>query len=181
MQGVLYCEIFEIMNNQEYTKSVKRYANIGLWGSVGVVIIAAFFQLASPWRFYASQHTVRWMLIAGGVLAVLAMSMALLVIRKQIPALRQADTLDAKLSGYAQHIRSLYLSMFAVVTLICVFMVLSAQSVLLMLAMVATLMLFLSYPNIYRMKVELGLTDEEMKALFGDRYIPDTKDDNAAV
>lgn len=165
----------------KYTRTIRRSANIGLWGSVGVVIVAAFFQLASPWRFYASPHTTRWMLVAGSVLAVLALSMSLLVIRKQIPALRQADTLEAKLSGYAQHIRSLYLSMFAVVTLICVFMVLSAQNVLLMLAMVATLMLFLAYPNIYRMKVELGLSDEEMKSLFGDRYIPDTKDDNDAV
>ena len=73
------------------------------------------------------------------------------------------------------------MSMMVVVLLICAFMVLSAQNVLLMLAMVATLMLFLAYPNIYRMKVELGLSDEEMKSLFGDRYIPDTKDDNDAV
>lgn len=164
----------------EYVKTIRRSANIGLWGSVGVVILAAFYQLVSPWRFYPSQYTARWMLIVGSILAVLAMSMSLLVIRKQIPSLRQADTLDQKLGGYAQHIRSLYISMLVVVTLICVFMVLSAQNVLLMLAMVATLMLFLAYPNIYRMKVELGLTDEEMKALFGDRYIPDTKDNNAA-
>lgn len=164
----------------EYVKTIRRSANIGLWGSVGVVIFAAFYQLVSPWRFYPSQYTARWMLIVGSILAVLAMSMSLLVIRKQIPSLRQADTLDQKLGGYAQHIRSLYISMLVVVTLICVFMVLSAQNVLLMLAMVATLMLFLAYPNIYRMKVELGLTDEEMKALFGDRYIPDTKDNNAA-
>ena len=165
----------------EYVKTIRRSANIGLWGSVGVVILAAFYQLVSPWRFYPSQYTARWMLIVGSILAVLAMSMSLLVIRKKIPSLRQADTLDQKLGGYAQHILSLYISMLVVVTLICVFMVLSAQNVLLMLAMVATLMLFLAYPNIYRMKVELGLTDEEMKSLFGDRYIPDTKDDNAAV
>ena len=164
----------------EYVKTIRRSANIGLWGSVGVVILAAFYQLVSPWRFYPSQYTARWMLIVGSILAVLAMSMSLLVIRKQIPSLRQADTLDQKLGGYAQHIRSLYISMLVVVTLICVFMVLSAQNVLLMLAMVATLMLFLAYPNIYRMKVELGLTDEEMKSLFGDRYISDTKDNNAA-
>ena len=164
----------------EYVKTIRRSANIGLWGSVGVVILAAFYQLVSPWRFYPSQYTARWMLIVGSILAVLAMSMSLLVIRKKIPSLRQADTLDQKLGGYAQHIRSLYIPMLVVVTLICVFMVLSAQNVLLMLAMVATLMLFLAYPNIYRMKVELGLTDEEMKSLFGDRYIPDTKDNNAA-
>ena len=95
--------------------------------------------------------------------------------------MRQAETLEAKLSGYAQHIRSLYISMFVVVALICCFMVLSAQNVLLMLAMVATLMLFLAYPNIYRIKVDLGLTDEEMKSLFGDRYIADPKDNNDAA
>ena len=160
----------------KYIKTIRRSANIGLWGSVGIVILAAFYQLVSPWRFYPSQYTARWMLVAGSVLAVLAMGMALLVIRKQIPALRQADTLEAKLSGYDRHIRSLYISMVAVVALICAFMVLSAQNVLLMLAMVATLMLFLAYPNIYRMKVELGLSDDEMKALFGDTYIPDTKE-----
>lgn len=165
----------------KYLKTIRRSANIGLWGSVGVVIVAAFYQLVSPYRFYPSQYTSRWMLVAGSVLAVLALSMALLVIRKQIPALRQAENIEAKLAGYAQHIRSLYISMLVVVVLICAFMALSAQNVLLMLAMVATLMLFLAYPNIYRMKVELGLTDDEMKSLFGDRYIPDTKEGDDEV
>lgn len=160
----------------KYTNSIKRSAAIGLWGSVAVVIVTALFNIVSPWRFYASQHTARWMLIAGSVLAVLAVSMSLLVVRKQIPALRQSEGLETKLSGYAQHIRSLYLTMLTVVALICVFDVLSAQTVLLMLAMVATLMLFLAYPNIYRIKVDLGLTDEEMKTLFGDKYISDNPD-----
>ena len=162
---------------EKYTKTIKRSAAIGLWGSAAMVIVTALFHFVSPWRFYPSTHTSRWMLIAGSVLAVLALSMALLVIRKQIPVLRQSADLETKLSGYAQHIRSLYLSMLAVVVLICVFTVLSAQNVLLMLAMVATLMLILAYPNIYRMKVELGLTDEEMKSLYGDKYIPDGGND----
>ena len=110
------------------------------------------------------------MLIAGSVLAVLAVSMALLIIRKQIPRLRQAESLEAKLTGYASHIRSLYLSIFAVVVIICLLMVLSNQNVLLMLAMVHLLMLFLAYPNIYRMKVDLGLTDEEMTLLWRPVY-----------
>ena len=159
------------MQYENYTKSIKRSAAIGLWGAAAAVILTALYQIVSPWRFYPSQHTARWMLIAGAVLAVLALSMSLLVIRKQIPALRQNESLEAKLNGYAQHIRSLYLTMLVVVVLICAFMVFSAQAVLLMLAMVATLMLILAYPNIYRIKVDLGLTDEEMKSLFGDQYI----------
>lgn len=155
----------------KYTSSIRRSAAIGLWGSVAAVILTALFHFVSPYRFYPSQHTSRWMLIAGAVLAVLALSMALMVIRKQIPSLRQNDSLEAKLSGYAIHIRSLYLTMLAVVVLICLFTVLSAQNVLLMLAMVSTLMLILAYPNIYRVKVDLGLTDEEMRNLYGDKYI----------
>jgi hypothetical protein len=46
-----------------------------------------------------------------------------------------------------------------------------------MLSMVATLTLFLAYPNIYKVKVDLGLTDEEMKSLYGDRYISDNKNE----
>lgn len=161
---------------EKYIKTIRRSANVGLWVSVGIVVSSALYTLVSPYHFYASQYTSRWMLVAGSVLAVLAVSMSLLVIRKQIPALRQAEGLESKLRGYAQHIRSLYLSMMVVVVLICAFMVLSSQNVLLMLAMVATLMLFLAYPNIYRMKVELGLEDDEMQTLFGDRYIPDTKE-----
>lgn len=157
----------------DYLKTIRRSSAVGLWGSVAAVIIAALFHLFSPYRFYPSVATSRWMLIAGSVLAVLAVSASLLVVRKQIPALRQNENLEAKLSGYAQHIRSLYLNMLAVVVIIAVLTVLSAQNVLLMLAIVSALMLFLTYPNIYRIKADLGLTDDEARTLFGDSYISD--------
>ena len=156
---------------EKYINTIQRSSRIGLWVSVTVVIITALFHFVSSYRFYPSTHTAHWMLVAGSVLAVLAVSMSLLVIRKQIPALRQAEGLEHKLSGYAQHIRSLYLEMMVVVVLICAMTVLSAQNMLLMLAMVATLMLFLAYPNMYKIKIDLGLSDEEMKTLFGDKYI----------
>ncbi len=159
----------------KYTKSIKRNAAIGLWGSAAAVIVTGIILFANLWPHTPSTYTSRWMLIAGAVLAVLALSMSLLVIRKQIPALRQSENLEAKLSGYAQHIRSLYLTMLAVVVLICIFTLLSTKKELLMLAMVATLMLILAYPNIYRIKVELGLTDDEMKSLYGDQYIAEEK------
>lgn len=152
-------------------KKIRRYSQTGLWGSMAVVILSAFFLYVSPVPFTQTTQVGRWMLIAGSVLAVLAVSMSLLTIRKQIPRLRQAESIEAKLTGYASHIRSLYLTMFAVVFIICLFMVLSNQRVLLMLALVSVLTLFLAYPNIYRLKVELGLSDEEMSQLFGDKYI----------
>ena len=164
------------MNNFETEiKKIRRYSQTGLWGSMAVAILSCFFLYVSPVHFTQTTQVGRWMLIAGSVLAVLSVSMALLTIRKQIPRLRQADGIEQKLTGYAAHIRSLYLTMFTVVFIICLFMVLSNQWVLLMLVLVSVLTLFLAYPNIYRIKVELGLSDEEMKILFGDNYIAEEK------
>lgn len=163
---------------RRHQQSIARTSAIGLWGSVAFVIIASLFLLVSPWQFYPSRHTAQWMLIAGSILAVLALSMALLVVRKHIPSLRQADSLDTKFAGYASHIRSVYSTLLFVVFALCAMMVLSNQNVLLMLAIVVVLFLFLSYPNIYRIKIDLGLTDDEMKLLYPDRYLPDQPDDD---
>lgn len=157
----------------KHVRTIQRSSRIGLWGSVALVLLTVVFIYASPKRFYQSDYTVRWMLVAGTVLAVLAVSMTLLTVRRQVPRLRQTEGLEAKLAGYAAHVRSLYATMLVVVLLLCAFTVLSGRNVLLMLALVSTLVLFLDYPNIYRIKVDLGLTDGEMRSLFGDRYIAD--------
>jgi hypothetical protein len=160
------------------TDKIKRNAQLGLWGSAAVVILTSLFLYASPWRFPAqSDYVNRWMLVAGSVLAVLSLSMALLVIRKQVPRLRQTEGLQAKLAGYAGYIHSLYFSILAVVVVLCAMTLISNQNVLLMLAMVTVLMLILAYPNIYKVKVDLGLSDEEMSSLYGDRYIGEQKDE----
>lgn len=157
----------------KHIKTIQRASRIGLWGSVAVVVLTVLFIYLSPYCFYPSDYTARWMLVAGSVLAVLAVSMTLLTVRRQVPRLRQTEALGDKLAGYAAHVRSLYLTMFGVVVLLCAFTLFSARNVLLMLTLVSVLVLFLDYPNIYRIKVDLGLTDEEMRALFGDRYISD--------
>ena len=156
--------------HEKETQSIKRNSRLGLWSSVATVILTAAF-LYSPWQFRQSPYMCRWMLIAGSVLAVLSLSMTLLVIRRRVPQLRQMENLQQKLTGYALHIRSLYVSVSVVVFLLCLLTILSNQSVLLMLTMVTTLMLFLAYPNIYKIKVDLGLSDEEMKELYGDKYL----------
>jgi hypothetical protein len=161
---------------EKETQSIKRNSQIGLWGAVGAVILTAAFMM-SPWTLRQTALVSRWMLIAGSLLAVLAVSMTLLVVRRQVPRLRQAETLEAKLQGYASHVKSTFLSMLAVVVLLCLMTVLSGQSVLLMLSMVTTLTLFLAYPNIYRVKVDLGLTDEDMKNLYGEQYIAGNQDE----
>lgn len=159
---------------QDYIKKTKLFAAIGLWGAVGAVIIAAVL----CYLLHPLAGASRWMVIAGTVLAVLAVSMMLLSVRRQIPLLRQSESLEKKLEGYAQHVRDLYMTMLAVVVILCAFTFLSGRTILLMLAMVSTLVLFLNYPNIYRIKVDLGLTDDEARSLFGDRYIPDQRNES---
>ena len=160
---------------KQYIKEIERWSRLCLWGSVGLVIITALFIWLSRWQFTQNATVGRWMLISGSVLAVLAVSMALLTIRKRTPQLRQAEGLQTKLAGYAQHIRTLYLSLTSVVVVLCLLTVLCGQSVLLMLTMVTTMMLFPAYPNMYKVKVDLGLTDEEMRELYGEKYISDAQ------
>lgn len=157
----------------QYIKTIQRASRTGLWGSVAAVLLTVVFIYVSPWRFYQSDYTARWMLIAGAVLAVLAVSTTLLAVRRQVPLLRQTEGVDAKLKGYAAFVRQTYLNMLVVVVLLCVLTILSGRNVLLMLILVTVLVLFLNYPNMYKIKVDLGLTDEEMRRLFGDRYIGD--------
>lgn len=159
------------MNNEKHLKTIRRASRVGLWGSVGVTLATVLFLYASHYRFYQNEYTVRWMVIAGVVLAVLAVSMTLLNVRRQVPRLRQAEGLDAKLAGYATFVREVYTNMLVVVLLLCIFTALTARSPLLMLVIVCVLVLILNFPNIYKIKNDLGLNDEQMRSLFGDRYI----------
>lgn len=166
------------MIHEQYTRAIRRSAATGLWGSVACIGAASLFYYVAPWRFYPSAGTSRALVVAGSVLAVLALAAALLVVRRQIPVLRQSEAgLEAKLKAYAAHVSSLYLSMLGVVAVLSVLMVVAWQSALLMLAIVATLFLILNYPNIYRVKVDLGLGDDEMRLLYGDRYINNSTPD----
>lgn len=162
---------------EQYTKKIQQTAAIGLWGSAAIVIVTAFFSMVSPWHFIQNEYTAKWMLVAGTVLAVLAVSMALLGTRRTMPRLRQTDGLEDKLKGYVDYVRQTYINLMVVVLLLCLFTLLSGHNVLLMLAMVTTLVLVLGYPNIYKVKVDLGLTDGEMRTLYGDRYISDRHDE----
>lgn len=154
-------------------KKFRRAANVGLYGSIVVVLITVIFHF-SPFRVAPQTPEVqRWMLISGTVLAVLAVVMALMTIRKTTPRIRQLDVMDKKIEAYASYINSLYTSTLTIVVIECVLITLMSESALLMVTILLVLLLFLAYPNMYKMKSDLGLNDEEMKSLFGDAYIGD--------
>ena len=162
------------MNSQ--LKNIRRSANIGLYGSLGVVIVTVIFHFL-PWHFTQSEYTIRWMLIAGAVLAVLAVVMVLLMIRKTTPRIRQMEGLEEKMKAYSEYVSNLYYGTLAIVVMECLLIVLMGDSALLMVTIILVLLLILSYPNMYKMKIDLGLLEEEMKTLFGDAYIGDARVD----
>ena len=156
-------------------KKFRRSANIGLYGSIAVVLIAVIFHFSPYHVAYQSQQVMRWMLIAGTIFAVLAVVMMLLTIRKTTPALRQLEKLEDKIQGYQSYITSLFSSTLAIVIIECILIILMSDTSLLMVTILMVLVLFLSYPNMYKMKNDLGLTEDQMKQLFGDEYIMDTQ------
>lgn len=160
---------------KETIKKLRRSANVGLYGSIAVILLAVIFHFSPYHITYQSPQVTRWMLIAGTILAVLAIVMMLLTVRKTTPSLRQLDSLDEKIKGYHDYITNLYRSTFAIVVIECILIILMSDTVLLMVTILMVLVLFISYPNMYKMKNDLGLTDEQMKSLFGDDYIADAK------
>ncbi len=163
------------MNNLALIKKLRRSANWGLYGSIAVILLAVIFHFTPYHVAYQSPQVARWMLIAGTVLAVLAVVMILLTVRKTTPALRQLDSLDDKIKGYHSYITNLYNSTLAIVVIECILITLMSDTALLMVIILMVLVLFICYPNMYKMKHDLGLTDDEMKSLFGDAYIADAK------
>ena len=93
--------------NTDTIKKIRRTANWGLYGSIAFILLAIAF-LFSPWTLRQTQTVSRWMLIAGTILAVLSVVMVLMTIRKNTPRLRQLDSLEEKLKGYAAHISNIY-------------------------------------------------------------------------
>lgn len=152
-------------------KKLRRTANFDLYGSIIVVLLTVVFHFC-PYKFAAQTPEVRrWMLISGTVLAVLAIIMVLQTIRRITPRLRQLDSLEQKLQGYSDYICNLYRTTFGIVLVECVLIVLMSDTSLLMVSILLVLMLFLSYPNMYKMRTDLGLTDDQMHQLFGNDYI----------
>lgn len=158
------------MDHQDSIKKIRRSSAIGLWGSVAATVLAGVFHYL-PYTFWPTEASSRMMLVTGTILAVLTVSMVLLTVRKRVPQMRQAEHLTEKLQAYATYVSQIYLSVLAEVVMLCLMAALGQQDVLLMLALVSTLVLILNFPNIYKIKTDLGLTDQEMTGLFGDQYI----------
>lgn len=150
---------------------MKKIASIGLYGSIAAAVLTITFHYA-PYRFYQSPEVSKWMLVTGAVLGVLTIAAVLLTVRKTIPALRQSEQpLEQRLKSYTDLMRRINYSALAVNVILCAFVVLSGDATLLMLVMLLVLMLVLTFPNMYKVKHDLGLDDDQMTQLYGDQYV----------
>ncbi|MBQ0016172.1 MAG: hypothetical protein KBT04_04245 [Bacteroidales bacterium] len=151
-------------------KGITRMANIGLYGSIGITLITLAFYYLCEYRFYINNHSFRWILIAGAVLAVADVSIVLLNIKKQPSRIRQLDNLTGKVESYLSLVQAIYRTTLGVVVAECAIIILIHDTRLLMLIIIMVLMMILCYPNMYKVKVDLALDDDEMKRLYGDKY-----------
>ena len=152
-----------IVNN--YIKRIRRSANIGLYGSllICIFVVAEHYLDQYVWvrEITTNEYTRRLFVIVALVLAVGTIAYSLFTMRKNAPKLRQTDGADQKLEGYAK----------IVVFLVGAVIVITHENVLIMLLMLLFVSLVLNYPNMYKIKADTGLNDDEMKEIFGEKYL----------
>lgn len=161
----------------ETIAKMRRTANRGLYGSLAVATLTIVYSFCPFHVAYQQPQVARGMLVAGIVLAVLAIAMVLMSIRRTAPKLRHLNNLDDKIKGYSDYITNLYNTTFTIVLVECALIVLMSDNSLLMITCLLVLMLFVTYPNMYKIKNDLGLNDTEMQMLFGTDYIAGTQPD----
>lgn len=160
-----------------HIRKIRTSSLVGLYCSMALVAAVVALNYFSHWRVTGvSLAMQRSMLVCGTVLAVLVTAVALLTIRRFTPKIRQLDDTERKLKLYAGNMARLYYSVLATVIIECVFVIVSGNTILIMVTLLLVMMLFLAYPNMYKIKVDLGLDDDTMKQLFGDKYISEKKE-----
>lgn len=163
------------MPSNRYIKKIRAAANVGLYGSllICICVVAEHFLDKYLWvrEITTNDYTHRLFLAVGLVLAVATIAYMLFAMRNGVPRLRQTDGVEEKLSGYAKLIGNIfYLSLFSVAVVGAIVVILR-ENTLIMLLLLLFMSMVLNYPNMYKMKVDLGLDDNEMSELFGSSYI----------
>lgn len=163
------------MNEQikKYIRAIRIASNVGLWGSVAVSLAAILFYYLSDYRFYMDNRHYSLFMYVGSLLILIDAMFLLLAVRKQMPRIRQTEGVEERFRLFSRQIQTLYYVSLAVVLIECAIIVLSNNNSLIMFLLILVVMLILLYPNIYRMQVHMGLSDQEMTDIFGDRFIPD--------
>lgn len=165
--------------NNNPVRAIRTAANIGLWGTLlfGLLTVAEHYMAEYVWArtIVTNKYTHDLLLYGGWVIVVLDIAIILFTVRRQIPKIRQLDAVEEKLDRYKGLVQSIYYTSLVISIIVCAVIVITHESTLLMLLLLHFFTLVLSFPNMYKMKVDCGLNDQEMKELFGDNYISDDR------
>ncbi len=156
---------------EQYLKTIKSASRFGFIASMVVVVFTIMWMWVSPYTFRQSDRVMAIMLVAVCLLAIVNMSIVLLSVRNRFAKIRRLETLEERLQQYSAVVARNYYVTFVIILVCCFFTVLSGKNEMLMLVLVLSLTLFMAFPNMYRMKVDMGLTNEQAKELWGDEYI----------
>lgn len=160
---------------QTYISKIRRAANIGLYGSLllCICVVAEHYLDKYVWvrEITTNDYTRKLFMVVGLLLAVGTIAYALFSMRKGAPKLRQTDGVEQKLKGYAKLIGGVYYLSLFTVAVVGAIIVITHENTLIMLLMLLFVTLVLFYPNMYKLKVDTGLDDEQMKELFGEKYL----------
>lgn len=153
-------------------KKIRNISLFGLIGSLALVVVAILFKYLSRYAFYQNPQVFQTLTLTASVLVVIDLIVVMSGLRKKTPKLKDAQSLEAKLLGYFGILKATNVLTFVTVLLVSAIIILTGNYNLLMLPMLLVVTLFFTYPNMYKIKVDLDLSDEEMQGLFGDQYTP---------
>lgn len=139
--------------------------------SIGVALAAILFLQLSNYRFYPDNRTFMIFTYVGLIVVVLAAVALMFFYRKVIPGYRSLSDERQRLESFCKAYNSNYLLAFVSVVATSACVVLSNNTTLIMPLMVLILVLFFMFPNMYKAKQALALSDDFMKEVFGDKYI----------
>ncbi|MBQ9639359.1 MAG: hypothetical protein IJV22_07380 [Bacteroidales bacterium] len=154
-----------------YLKRIRTSSNIGLFGTLLAVATVAILHYVLPWKAAPNAYTAMWLLSISSALAVADVMLTLHIIRRRIPHIRQAAELEFKLREYARCVATIYWMNLMVALVECAIVLLLNEMALLMILLLMVVMLFMAFPNMYKIKIDLGLDDVQMRLLFGERYV----------
>ena len=156
-------------------KGIRRAAAVCLWGTLLILAatITEHYLAENVWRHVitTNEYTHNLLMTIGLVVAVVDIAAVIFTTRRQLPKLRQLDDIGEKLVRYRSLVRSMFYVTLVVALIVSAVIIIINDNVLIMLLLLLFVTLVLNYPNMYKIKADLGLVDEEMQQLFGDQYI----------
>lgn len=158
-------------------RKLRRSANIGLYGTLLIVLLTIVEHYLSNYvwvrQIVANEYTRHLLLMVGLIVSVVDIALILFSMRKQMPRLRQLEDIDDRLTRYASIVQNGYLITLFVSLFVAAIVVITHENTLIMLMLLLGLTLMLNYPNMYKIRADLGLLDDDMRRLFGNDYISD--------